>query len=97
MSSRKKPYRHPVSGHYRNGKYIDNYERGHGEKPKAPTRSVNPQGRGGNPGFNVTFYFPDGRETYNVGGGTLTGALREAIPQIQRPVVPTHAQIRRIK
>jgi len=95
MSHRKSPYRHPVTGHYRDGKHIDPYERGKGEKPKIPHKVGQPRG-GGKPSFNVSFYFPDGRETYNVGGGTLTGALREAIPRIQRPMVPTHAQIRRL-
>ena len=93
---RKSPIRHDVSGHYRDGKYIDHYERGEGERPKTPHK-VGRQPRGGNPDFNVSFFFPDGRETYNVGGGTLTGALREAIKRIQRPLVPTHAQIRRLK
>ena len=96
MSHRKSPYRHPVTGHYRDGKWVENYKRGEGEKPKIPSRIVKPRG-GGKPGFNVSFFFPDGRETYDVGGRTLTGALREAIPLIQRPLVPTHAQIRRLK
>ena len=94
--NRKPPYRHPVSGHYREGKWVENYERGKGKKPTNPVNPGNPQG-GGKAGFNVSFFFPDGRETYNVGGGTLTGALREAIKLIQRPVVPSHAQIRRLK
>jgi len=96
MSSRKSPIRHPVSGHYRDGKWVENYERGKGEKPRSPPKVGNPHS-GGNPGFNVSFFFPDGVETYPVGGRTLTGALREAVPKIQRPIVPTHAQIRRLK
>lgn len=96
MSSRKSPYLHPVTGHYRDGKWIEDYKRGHGDKPKAPSRVVKSRrGRGGKPGFNVSF--PEIGENYNVGGGTLTGAIREAITRIQRPVVPTHARIRRLK
>ena len=96
MSHRKSPYEHDVGGHYREGKYIDKYKRGKGNKPRALSKTVKSRS-GGKPGFSVTFFFPGGRETYNVGGRTLTGAMREAIPLIQRPVVPTHAQIRRLK
>jgi len=93
---RRSPYQHKVSSHIRAGVEVKTYTRGEGKKPGNP-HPVMRHNPGGKPGFNVSFYFPDGTETYNVRGGTLTGALREATPRIQRPVVPTHAKIRRLR
>jgi len=37
---RKTPHRHPVSGHYRNGKWINSFERGSGQKSQRSSRVV---------------------------------------------------------
>ena len=93
--TRKAPFKHKVSPHTRAGVTVHQYERGKG-RPSPRADPLNLKQHGGSK-YNVTFYFSDGSETYNVGGGTLTGSLREAIPRIQRPEVPQHAQIRRSK
>jgi len=88
---RKSPYKHPVSGHYRDGKFIENYERGKGNKPTQP-RGVKPRTRAGVE-YNVVFSFPDGStESYNT-GGTATGALKSAVGMIQQPMIPKRATL----
>lgn len=90
---RKSPVKHPVSGHYRGGKWIDKYTRGQGEKPRSTRKSRRRSGTT----YNVTFIFPDGStETYNA-QGTATGALRDAISNIQRPMIPERAILRRLQ
>ena len=93
--TRKTPYKHPIHSHTRSGVTVQKYERGRG-RPSPRAQPLNMK-QHGSAQYNVTFYFSEGSETYNVGGGTLTGSLREAIPRIQRPEVPQHAQIRRTK
>ena len=95
MTDRKSPYEREVKPHIRAGVHVSKYKRGKGKKP-TPPRPAKPS-PGIDAQYNVTFFFSDGRETYNVGGGTLTGSLRAAIPLIQRPEVPQHAQIRRMQ
>ena len=91
---RKPPYKHPVSGHYREGKFIENYTRGQGGKPRSP-RAPRVSVRGGSV-YHVVFSFPDGStESYN-GGGTATGALKEAVSKIQRPMLPKQATLTRV-
>jgi len=91
---RKPPYKHPVTGHYREGKYIDNYTRGHGNRPHEQ-RAARVSVRGGSV-YNVVFLFPDGStESYN-GGGTATGALKEALGKIQRAMIPKQATLTRV-
>jgi hypothetical protein len=90
---RKSPYEHPVSGHYRNGKWIDKYTRGEGKAPgknKSRAKSVS---KGVGSVYNVLFTFPDGgTESYNH-RGTATSALKAAIGDIQRPMVPKRATL----
>ena len=95
--TRKTAYRHPVSHHVRAGVQVHDYERGKG-KPKPPARSESLRTKASQGSkYNVAFYFSDGtREAYDVNGGTLTGAVGEALPRIQRPMVPVHAQVRRL-
>ena len=95
--TRKTPFKHPVSHHVRAGVAVKDYERGKG-KPKNTSRSTSLRTKASKGStYNVTFYFTDGtREAYNVNGGTLTGAVGEALPRIQRPMVPVHAQVRRL-
>jgi len=95
--TRKSPYEHKVKGHYRDGKFIEHFDRGKGPKPEQrtkprPMRKSNPV-----TGYNVTFMFPSGAsETYNT-GGTATGALKAATSKIQRPEMPKSAILRMIK
>lgn len=98
---RKSPIEHKVGSHQRrtpNGDIItvEKYTRGSGKPPRKPSTVNKPIGTQGSD-YAVTFYFSSGRETHKVDGDTLTGALREAIPKIQRPEVPRHAQVRRRK
>ena len=104
--TRKSPYEHKVKGHYREGKFIENFDRGTGKKPKfvlkprtrdKPTGQFRKGSKRGNigPGYNVTFMFPSGgSESYNT-GGTATGALKDAVSRIQRPEMPKSATLRR--
>ena len=90
--NRKPPYKHPVTGHYREGKWIDKYTRGQGNKPRNPARNRYTPGTG----YNITFIFPDGStETYNA-TGSATSALKEAVGDIQRPMIPVRAILRRL-
>ena len=91
--TRKPPYRHKVRPHYRDGKWIDSYKRGEGEEPKS-----SPKMRGGGRRvgsvYQVVFLFPDGStEQYNH-SGTATGALKAALGDIQRPMIPKRATLR---
>lgn len=88
---RKPPYKHPVRGHVRSGKYIDHYERGKGKKP-GEAQNVKPKLAAGSM-YNVVFSFTDGStESYN-GRGTATAALRQAMTRIQRAMVPKRATL----
>lgn len=88
--NRKPPFKHPVTGHYRDGKWISRYTRGHGNKPVSRRHRSKPDTV-----YNITFTFPDGStETYNH-NGTATGALRDAVGDIQRPMLPIRAVLRR--
>lgn len=95
LAPRKTPYRHKVRSHLRDGVGVSSYVRGDGEKPSQPKAPKTP-GKG-KAKYNVSFFFDGSRETYNVASGSLTAAIKEAIPRIQRPQIPQRAQIRRIK
>jgi len=95
--TRKSPYEHKVKGHYRDGKFVEVFDRGTGPKPEQ--RTVPRAMRRSRPGtgYNVTFIFPGGgSESYNT-GGTATGALKAAVSKIQRPELPKSATLRMIK
>lgn len=84
---RKPPYHHTVSGHYRDGKYIDDYERGKGKKPSNPGIRVKGIGRALTV-YHLVFHFRGGEtESYNE-QGTLSGAVRSGLSRIQRAEVP---------
>jgi len=90
---RKSPIKHDVSDHYRDGKWVEHYERGHGDRPEFERRHTPTVSPRGSSVYNVVFTFPDGStESYN-GGGSATGALKEAIGRIQRPVLPRRAAL----
>ena len=90
---RKTPFKHPVSGHYRSGKWIDKYQRGQGKASKGVSHRRSKV----TTGYSITFTFPDGStETYKH-SGTATGALRAAISDIQRPMFPKRAVLRRLQ
>ena len=94
--TRKSPYEHKVRGHYRDGKFIENFDRGTGPKPEQRTKPRPLKRSNPGSGYNVTFMFPSGSsETYNT-GGTATGALKAATSKIQRPEMPKSATLRRI-
>lgn len=91
---RKSPYEHPVVGHYRDGKWIEKYTRGRG---KAPTKNKSSRSKSMSSGvgsvYNVLFLFPDGStESYNR-RGTATSALKAAVGDIQRPMIPKQATL----
>jgi len=90
---RKHPYRHPVKGHTRIGVTVRKYKRGQGDKPHEPSKTS--KGVRGKTGYAVSILFSEGRENYNVGGGTYTGALKDGLTRIQRPEIPQRVQIRR--
>ena len=90
---RKRPYRHPVKGHTRSGITVGHYERGKGDKPHKPTKTR--KGAPGQTGYTVSILFSEGKENYNVAGGTYTGALKDGLTRIQRPEIPQRVQIRR--
>lgn len=94
--NRKSPYHHPVSGHYRQGKWVEKYERGEGNKPRDNALIIKSlKGKKGL-NVNVSYYFASGpRETYNVAAQNPTDAITESIPRIQQPMIPIRAQIRR--
>ena len=95
--TRKSPYEHKVKGHYREGKFIEHFDRGKGSKPEQRTKPRPLKRSNPGTGYNVTFSFPSGSsETYNT-GGTATGALKAATSKIQRPEMPKSATLRRIK
>lgn len=90
---RKPPYKHPVRGHIRGGKYVEHYERGKGHPREKNMGKVKPRGRST---YQVVFMFPSGgREQYNA-SGTASGALRSALASIQRGEVPVKAILRRL-
>ena len=94
--TRKSPYEHKVKGHYREGKFIEHFDRGKGPKPKQrsyprPLKRSNP-----GTGYNVTFMFPSGSSESYITGGTATGALKAAVSKIQRPELPKSATLRMI-
>ena len=95
MTPRKSPFKHKVKSHTRGGIQVSSYERGSG-KPKKEA-AAGAAASSFKSGYNVTFFLGNAKETYNVAAGNLTAALRAAVPMIQRPIVPKHAQIRRIR
>lgn len=91
---RKSPYEHDVDGHYREGKWIETYTRGNGKAPKKSKlgRSKSMSSGVGSV-YNIVFTFPDGStESYNH-RGTATSALKAAMGDIQRPMVPKRATL----
>jgi len=92
---RKSPYRHAVSSHYREGKYIDRYERGKGNKPNNPGRSINKLSPKN--GFNVTLYYLEGQETHPVKAGNYTEAVMSGFDQAEGEEMPQHVRVRRQK
>lgn len=92
--TRRSPYKHPVTGHYRLGKYIDRYTRGSGKKPvkSNPHRGV---GKGG-PGnkYKVTVYYSDSREARAVDAGTFTDAVADGTRDA--PELPRRVRVRRL-
>jgi len=90
---RKSPYKHNVSGHFRSGKFIDNYDRGKGRKPAEPARKPS-LGRSSDTGFKVTMYYPGGRRTLPVKAGTFTEAIMRGFDQADGGD-PSHVMVRR--
>lgn len=90
--TRKSPIEHPVKGHIRSGKLIKKFKRGSGKNPEPVKRVTKAPRRVGKPvkgaTFKVTMIGKGGTEAYPVKAGTLTGAIREAIRKLQRPIIP---------
>jgi len=93
---RKPPYRHPVTGHYRDGKYVSRYTRGEGDRPRREPRSRKgkPEGEAG---FRTVLYYPEGRETYKVRAGNYTEAVASGVGQAERGGLPKRVRVRRLK
>jgi len=92
---RKSPYKHNVSGHFRSGKFIDNYDRGKGRKPAEPARRPSLGHGSPDTGFKVTFYYKEGRAVQPVKAGTFTEAVIQGFQVLNPPSPPRRVSIRR--
>lgn len=95
--TRKSPYKHRVSGHYRDGVFIERYERGRGKK-RVDQSSIGLRSRasGGN-NFNVAFsYTGEPVESHDLGASGFTAALRRGLGMMLTPKEPQRVQIRRL-
>lgn len=93
--TRKSPYRHPVSGHYREGKFVDHYMRGEGKKPsgKLPQNRVKPVPK---KKYKVTVYYPGAdREAQEVDAGNLTEAVAAGTSQAKE--LPKRVKLKQVK
>jgi len=92
MMDRKSPYRHPVKSHIRDGKRIERYIRGSGDKPRVSSKRGN-VGHGA--GYSVVWLYPDGtREGGRVRSGSPVEAAGAAVGLLSRGV-PVKLTIRR--
>jgi len=92
---RKNPYRHPVTGHYRDGKYVEKYTRGKGDKPRqrqaakaAPAKAA--------AGWRATLYYPKGSESYDVAGRDYVEAVMGGLLRGEDGV-PKRVRVRRLQ
>ena len=91
---RKTPVKHPVKGHYRDGKFIERYTRGKGEKAKAASRR---ESRMRGAGYSVAWLYPGGeKEAYKVSLGNPVEAAREATGLVSLGELPYKLVIRRL-
>ncbi len=88
---RKTPYRHPVSGHTRSGKFVDHYVRGKGKKPVIGDSFTHLSARSG---FKVTLYYGERKEIRSVQAGTFTEAITAAF--MQNGGEPSRVKVRRL-
>ena len=96
--TRKTAYKHDVGSYTRSdGKRVDTYERGKGDKPKfvlAPRRRDKSTGefrkKTKHKGkiYNLKFKLADGSNENYQGSGTLSGAIKQGITKIQSPSIP---------
>ena len=94
MTPRASPIRHRVTGYTRSdGKYIQPYMRGEGEREQSPRK---PKGRKTGSGYIVTLEGAGKDETYK-GFGSPVSSLRQAVGKLQRPFVPSRAVLRRVR
>ena len=91
---RKPPYKHPVSSYTRrDGKRIDDYERGKGKKPKQST--ARPQKRKtGASGYGVTLVLSRASEFYPVSGGSFSEASKEGLKHLMAGEVPRKVRVK---
>ena len=93
---RRSPIAHKVSGHYREGQFIDTYKRGKGKRPK-PARRRKPSSRtvvsSGN--YNTTILHQDGeREEYDISTTSYRAALQSGLNKTQKKLTPIKVTIR---
>ena len=96
MTQRKSPYEHKVNGHYRGGKFIENYERGKGKKPRQKPVLKHVKNTESGLSYMVTLRGEGKSETYK-GYGSPVSSLKQAVGKLQQAIVPTEATLRRIK
>lgn len=93
---RKSPVEHKVTSHYREGKWVDRYTRGHGKKPS--TRGLGRMAKTGTDNrFNVTLYYVEGRESHPVQAGNYTEAVMDGFGQAEGGEMPRRVRVRRLK
>ena len=92
--TRKPPYKHPVSSYTRrDGKRIDDYERGKGAKPKQST--ARPQKRKTNAsGYGVTLILSKAKEFYPVTGDSFSEASKAGLKHLQAGEIPMKVRVK---
>ena len=97
---RKSPYLHQVGSHMRQGKRIDTYERGKGNKPRGRTR---PKKAVGNPGpkigrqgeYTVSLYYSGfDSESFEVPSSDFKAAMRQGFAKSGKPDYPEKVKVR---
>jgi len=92
--TRKLPYKHPVSSYTRrDGKRIDNYERGKGKKPKQSTARP-PNRKSGGSGYGVTLVLSRASEFYPVSGGSFSEASKAGLKHLQAGEIPMKVRVK---
>ena len=93
--TRKPPYKHPVSSYTRrDGKRIDNYERGKGKKPKQNTKK-NTKIRNRERLFNVSVIGVKGSDLYRLRGFSFSDAAINALHNYSK-TYPMKLKVRRV-
>jgi len=93
--TRKSPYKHPVSSYTRrDGKRIDDYERGKGKKPKQSTARTQKRKTGAS-GYDVTLVLSKASEFYPVSGGSFSEASKEGLKHLIAAEIPYKLKVKR--